>query len=326
MLGSRVFFEVVQRIHGYDGFGDPRSVALRMAAHRRQRMRTLASDPIESAAGHRHDYSLAHLTALSLSPPELVDAAAAAGYRYVGLRMTKVTPQEPHYPLAYDPALMRRTKTHLAATGVEVLDIELARITSGDSPRDYLRFLEAGAELGARHVIAQLPDSDFARKTDRFSELCQLALPLGLTIDLEFPSWTETPNLEEATRVLRAADQPNAGLLIDLLHFARSRSSVEDLRHLPPEWFHYAHVCDAPAEIPETTAGLIHTARFERLFPGEGGIDMLGILDALPAGLPYALEIPRATLVAQVGGKEHARLAIAAARRHLDAVELRRAS
>jgi sugar phosphate isomerase/epimerase len=140
-----------------------------------------------------------------------------------------------------------------------------------------------------------------------------------MTMDLEFPSWTETPNLAEATRVLRAAGQPNAGLLIDLLHFARSRSSVEDLRELPPEWFHYVHVCDAPGEIPVTTAELIHTARFERLFPGEGGIDMLRILDALPEGLPYALEIPRATLVAQVGPKEHARLAIGAARSHLDA-------
>ena len=157
MLGSRVFFEVVQRIDGYAGFGDPHSIPLRMAAHRRQRLRMLASAPTESSAEHRHDYSLAHLTALSLSPPELVDAAAAAGYRYVGLRMTKVTAEEPHYPLTYDPALMRATKTHLAATGIEVLDIELARFTSGDSPRDYLRFLEAGAELGARHVITQLP-------------------------------------------------------------------------------------------------------------------------------------------------------------------------
>ncbi|WP_159599358.1 TIM barrel protein [Agromyces humi] len=322
MLGSRVFFEVVQRVNGYAGFGDPHSVPLRMAAHRRQRLRMLASAPTEAASEDRHDYSLAHLTALSLSPPELVDAAAAAGYRYVGVRMTKVTAQEPHYPLAYDPALMRATKTHLAATGIEVLDIELARFTSGDSPRDYLRFLEAGAELGARHVITQLPDADFSRKTDRFAELCQLALPLGLTIDLEFPSWTETPNLTEATRVLRAADQPNAGMLIDLLHFARSGSSVDDLRMLPPEWFHYAHVCDAPGEIPTTTAGLIHTARFERLFPGEGEIDMLGILAALPAGLPFALEIPRAMLVAQVGAKEHARLAISAARRHLDAAHV----
>ncbi|MRG60656.1 TIM barrel protein [Agromyces sp. CFH 90414] len=322
MLGSRVFFEVVQRVDGYDGLGDPRSVPLRMAAHRRQRLRMLASAPTEPAIEPRHDYSLAHLTALSLSPPELVDAAAAAGYRYVGLRMTRVTPQEPHYPLAYDPALMRATKTHLAATGVEVLDVELARITSGDDPRDYLRFLEAGAELGARHVITQLPDSDFARKTDRFAELCRMAQPLGLTIDLEFPSWTETPNLAEAVRVLRAADQPNAGLLIDALHFARSRSSVDDLRELPAEWFHYAHVCDAPGEIPATTAGLIHTARFERLFPGEGDLDLHGILAALPAGIPFALEIPRATLVAQVGAKEHARLAIGAARRHLDAAHV----
>lgn len=322
MLGSRIFFEVVQRIDGYDGFGEPHSVPLRMAAHRRQRLRMLASAATEPSIEHRHDYSLAHLTALSLSPPELVDAASASGYRYVGLRMTKITPQEPHYPLAYDPALMRTTKTHLAATGIEVLDIELARITSGDNPRDYLRFLEAGAELGARHVITQLPDSDFSRKTDRFAELCQLAEPLGLTLDLEFPSWTETPDLTEATRVLRAADQPNAGLLIDLLHFARSGSDVDELRKLPPEWFHYAHVCDAPGEIPATTAGLIHTARFERLFPGEGELDMVGILAALPAGIPYALEIPRAMLVAQVGAKEHARLAIGAARRHLDAVAL----
>ena len=58
---------------------------------------------------------------------------------------------------------MRATKTHLAATRIEVVGIELARITSGDNPRDYLRFLEAGAELGARHVMTQLPDANFSR-------------------------------------------------------------------------------------------------------------------------------------------------------------------
>jgi sugar phosphate isomerase/epimerase len=170
----------------------------------------------------------------------------------------------------------------------------------------------------ARHVITQLPDPDRSRKIDRFAELCAMARPLGLTIDLEFPSWTETPDLREATRVLRAANQPNAGILVDVLHFARSGSSVADLRQLPAEWFHFAHVCDAPARVPTTNEELIHTARFERLFPGEGGIDVHGILNALPAEIPYALEIPRATLVAQVGGKEHARMAITAARRFLD--------
>ncbi|MFI5914365.1 TIM barrel protein [Dactylosporangium sp. NPDC051541] len=313
MLGSRVFFAVVQRVGRYEGHGDPHSVPVRMAAHR-ERRRVAAH-----GSADRHDYSLAHLTALSLSPPELVDAAAEGGYRYVGLRLIQVTPQEPHYPLATDPALMRHTKVRLAATGVEVLDVELARISPEKAPRDYRRFLEAGAELGARHVICQLPDPDRSRKTDRFAELCELARPLGLTIDLEFPSWTETPDLREAARVVRAADQPNAGILVDLLHFARSGSSIADLRQLPAAWFHFAHVCDAPAGVPPTNEGLIHTARFERLFPGEGGIDVHGILDALPAGLPYALEIPRAQLVAQIGAKEHARRALDATRAHLRA-------
>jgi sugar phosphate isomerase/epimerase len=316
MLGSRVFFEVAQRVGGYTGFGDPNSAPVRMAAHRERRLIMLRETPAKD--DHRHDYSLAHLTALSLSPPELVDAAAEAGYRYVGLRLTRVTPIEPHYPLATDPALMRTTKVHLAATGIEVLDVELARIGPNENPRDFERFLEAAAELGARHVITQLPDPDRSRKVDRFAELCEMARPLGLTVDLEFPSWTETPDLGEATRVLRAANQPNAGMLIDLLHFARSGSSIADLRQLPTEWFHFAHVCDAPPGVPPTNEELIYTARFERLFPGEGGIDVHGILAALPSGIPYALEIPRATLVAQVGAKEHARLAITAARQHID--------
>jgi sugar phosphate isomerase/epimerase/4-hydroxyphenylpyruvate dioxygenase-like putative hemolysin len=316
MLGSRVFFAVAQRVDGYAGYGDA-SAPVRMAAHRERRLITLRDAPV-SRRDERHEYSLAHLTALSLSPPELVDAAAAAGYRYVGLRMTRVTPQEPHYPLATDPALMRTTKVRLAATGVEVLDVELARISPDEDPKDFLRFLEAGAELGARHVITQLPDPDRVRKVDRFAQLCEMARPLGLTVDLEFPSWTETPDLREATRVLRGADQPNAGILIDLLHFARSGSSIADLRQLPAQWFHFIHVCDAPPRVPATNEGLIHTARFERLFPGEGGIDVHGILDALPRGLPYALEIPKATQVAQVGGKEHARMAISASREHLD--------
>ena len=312
MLGSRVFFAVVQRIGGYTGYGGPVSAPVRMAAHRERRLVTLRDS--SPTAPVRQDFSLAHLTALSLSPPELVDAAAEAGFRYVGLRLTRVTPEEPHYPLATDPALLRTTKLRLAATGIEVLDIELARMSPDDDPGDLQRFLDTGAELGARHVIAQLPDPDRNRKIDRFARLCEMARPLGLTVDLEFPSWTETPDLNTATRILRAADQSNAGILVDLLHFARSGSSIADLRQLPAEWFHFVHVCDAPPAVPATNAGLIHTARFERLFPGEGGIDVRGILDALPPGLPYALEIPRATLVAQVGGKEHARRAITATR------------
>ncbi len=269
----------------------------------------------------KHEYSLSHLTVLALTPPRMIDVAARAGYRYVGLRLNRVTPAEPLYPLITDRVLMKETKARLADTGVGVLDIELARMDPGNDPYCYLPLLEAGAELGARHVITQLPDPDRERATDRFALICDLARPLGLGIDLEFPSWTEIPDLATAAQILHAVNRPNAGILVDILHFERSNSSTAELKKLPREWFRYAHVCDAPKGTPGSREELIHTARSERLFPGDGGIDVRGILSCLPTGIPYALEIPGDTLAARIGLEEYARQALSRAKEHLDGLE-----
>jgi sugar phosphate isomerase/epimerase len=267
-----------------------------------------------------HDYSLAHLTALQLTQAQLVDAAAKAGYRYVGLRLVKVTPDDPLCDLLADKAEMRKTKERLAATGVEVLDVELLRCDPPIEPETYLPVLEVAAELGAKNVIAQLPDPDRGRALDRFGRLCDLAKPFGIFVSLEFPHWTETGNLTEAARILRAASRGNAGMLVDMLHFDRSNSSLEELASLPREWFRFIHICDAPHEWPHTKPGAIHTARDERLFPGEGGIDIPSILARLPQDVPYALEIPRIALNKAVGPEEVARLALMVARSELDGV------
>jgi sugar phosphate isomerase/epimerase len=37
---------------------------------------------------------------------------------------------------------------------------------------------------------------------------------------------------------------------------------------------------------------IIRQARSDRLFPGEGGLDLRGLLRALPAGIPLSLEVP----------------------------------
>ena len=101
---------------------------------------------------------------------------------------------------------------------------------------------------------------------------------------------------------------------------------MDDLRQLPPEWFHYAHVCDAPGRSPPPPRGSSTPRASSGCSPARAASTCTASSPPCPPGIPYALEIPRATLVAQVGAKEHARLAIAAARRHLDAVELRQAS
>jgi sugar phosphate isomerase/epimerase len=238
----------------------------------------------------KHDYSLAHLTVLSLTPPQLVDVAARTGYRYVGLRMTRVTPDEVLYDLARDRALMRQTKARLADTGLEVLDVELFRMDPKLEPNDFVAELEATAELGAHH--RPRPDPDRERATARFAKLCDLAKPLGISVSLEFPHWTETGNLAAATKVVRAVNRTNAGILVDMLHFGRSDSSLDELAKLPREWFRFAHVCDAAKEVPSTMAGIIRTARDERQFPGEGGIDVRGILACMPQDIPVCAGIP----------------------------------
>lgn len=265
-----------------------------------------------------HRYSLAHLSALMLPPPRLIEAAAQAGYDYVGLRINRVTSAEPLYPLADDARMMRETKARLGGTGIGVLDIELARIGPEQSARDFLPLLEVAAELGAQNVIGQLPDPDRSRAAEQFAQLCDLAQPLGVFVNLEFPSWTETPDLASAVSILRQVDRPNAAILVDMLHFARSGSTLEMLAALPRHWFRYAHLCDAPAEAPVSREGLIHAARCERLFPGEGGLGVAGILARMPDNIPYALEIPRVSLARILGDTEYVRLALDATRRHLD--------
>ncbi len=180
----------------------------------------------------KHDYSLAHLTVLSLPPPQVVDVAARAGYRYVGLRMTRVTPEEVLYDLARDRALMKDTKARLDATGVAVLDVELFRMGPALEAEAFVPELEAVAELGARHIIAQLPDPDRERAIARFARLCDLAKPLGIFVSLEFPHWTETGNLTEAANVVRAVNRTNAGILVDMLHFGRSRLEPRGARRV----------------------------------------------------------------------------------------------
>ena len=163
-----------------------------------------------------------------------------------------------------------------------------------------------------------MPDPNRERAHERFATLCDYAKPLGITISLEFPWWTETGNLETATTVLNTVKRDNAGMLIDMLHFFRSNSSQDALKSLPREWFQFAHVCDGPATIAPGMDSILHEARSDRLFPGDGAFGVKDILACLPDPITYCLEIPGDALAAEIGFEEYARRALQTARKHLD--------
>ena len=262
-------------------------------------------------------FSLAHLTLLPCSPPQVVEIAARAGYDYVGLRMIAVgAPNEPLHPLATDRSLLVRTQKAMRATGIRLLDIEVARIVDGVSPDNYLPAMEAAAELGGRHVLSSAWCTDRAYIIDFFSKLCELAKPFALTVDLEFVTWSGVRTLSEASDILATARCDNGGILIDTLHFDRSRVDAAVLESLPHEWFHFVQICDAPASYSMDKEELIRIGRAERLFLGEGGIDVAGILEHLPS-LPFSIEIPNLARLAEFGPEVFARRCLETARSYL---------
>jgi len=264
------------------------------------------------------EFSLAYLTAYGLAPPVMIDVAARAGYDAVGLRLIPVTDSETAFSLAEDPVLLRQTKQLLLQTGIRVLDAELFRLTPDCDVRAFQPALDVCAELGVRHILAQTPDPSLSRAAGHLGVLCDLARERDLNVDIEFVTWTETPDLHRASQIVQTAARDNAGILVDTLHFARSRCSVNELATLPRRWFRYVQICDAPAEKPRTDEALIFAARNERLFLGEGGLDLRPILAALPDDLPYSIEIPRAAMTQEVGVEAVARLALQTAKRYLD--------
>jgi sugar phosphate isomerase/epimerase len=249
-------------------------------------------------------FSLAHLTVIRLSPPQAIEVASRTGYDTVGLRLIGGTEITPAYPLMDNKPLMRATKSAMAATGIGVLDIEFVRITPEIDVSSLEPFMAAGAELNARYLITSAFDPDLSRFTDRLAAISDLASQYALRAVLEFFPWTVVPDLSAAVTIVEAAERPALGILVDTLHFNRSASTFGELDGISPSRLPFVHVADAPVQASYTTEELLHTARVERLPPGEGGIDIKRILSHMPQDIPVALEVPMTAVAAAEGAEQ----------------------
>jgi sugar phosphate isomerase/epimerase len=265
-------------------------------------------------------YSMAYLTSHTLTPPESIRLAAELGYANVGLRLLPNAAGAPQQFLIGLPDVLRETLTAQRETGVGVLDLEIIRIGAGFDAHLYLPLLEAGAALKARAVLVAGDDPDFARLVDGYAQLCELMSPFGMTADLEFMPWTAVPDAQSAMRVVKAGGDPaNAGILVDALHFGRSNTTLDDIRAIPRALLHYAQICDAEAGTHFSVEAMIHSARCERLLPGEGSIDVQGLFGALPADLPVSVEVVHMKRMADLGQRDWARLCLDRSRAFLEA-------
>jgi sugar phosphate isomerase/epimerase len=237
---------------------------------------------------------LAHFTVLEVPPLELVDLAARIGYAFVGLRLHPAFPGGPFYEIPPGSDQMRELRRCLRATGVRVYDIEIATVDEDFVPARLAPILESAGELGARRLSVCADDPDRARLIGRFAELCELADGFGMGVDLEGMAWRSVASFRDAVDVVQAAAQPNAGVLVDALHLARTSGSPGDLKGVPDGLIQSAQLCDAPAERPASIDAIIREARSGRLPPGEGALPLPELLAELPDDVQLSVEVPMA--------------------------------
>ncbi len=242
------------------------------------------------------EFSLAYLSACHSSVEESLQIASQAGYACIGVRLLPNTPGAPCQKMLGETALLRQAMAIQKDTGVKVFDLEIIRIGEQFDLDSYTAFLETGAALGARAVLVAGDDTNLIRLSENYGRLCERLRQYQLSADLEFMPWTGVPDAMTAWQVVQMAGTPaNAGILVDALHVDRSGTTPAQIASLPRHLLHYAQICDAADRHALgralSTEEMIHTARCERLQPGEGAIALGAVFAALPREIPISVEV-----------------------------------
>lgn len=259
-------------------------------------------------------YSLACLTIPGIHPVEQIRIAKEAGYDYVSLRTIPMhLPGEPEYLLHKDIQLFQSVKEALAEYDISLLDIELARIRPDIDINEYEPAFEAAAKLGATDVLGSVWVRDRKFYMEQAGLIADMAARYGLNYNIEFLPWAGVRNLQEGITLVDELERDNLFLLVDILHAGRAGVTAAELARTNPKYFRFIHLCDGPSCLDgECVAAdindpfLLHIAREARLYPGDGIMDICGMIQAMP-NLPISIELPNLEYIKQFGAAGHAK-------------------
>jgi sugar phosphate isomerase/epimerase len=259
--------------------------------------------------------SLGSSTLFNASPVETVAAAAAGGFDAVGVRVAGRRPGDGGTPVIGNAAAIRDLCRRRDDAGIAITHVTAYWVTPELSLPDFLPVVDAAAALGAATIVVNCGDPDEARFASFLASYCEAAARHRLALALEFMPYSDAKTIEQAARMVRRAAQSNLGLMIDPLHLARSGGTPADVRRVEPGLIHMVQLCDAPLA-PPAAAELRHEALADRLYPGEGGLPLHELLDAVPPQVQLDVETP-CRQHAGLAPDEQARIAGAKCRRFL---------
>jgi len=215
-------------------------------------------------------------------PADFVSASADAGWAACGIWFDAAS---------WTDAVATEVRRRLDDTGLIALDMEPIFVTPNGDHGD--RIIDAAVNVGARNLLVVSRGVDDQRFIERFGELCDLAAPHGIGCSLEFMAFMSIRDLPQAIGVLDAVDRPNAAVLVDNLHLARTGGTPDDVATLDPARLPYVQLCDAPGASPDN---LVTEALDERLTLGDGKLPIGDLVAALPDHTALSMEIRSACL------------------------------
>src|SRR5262245_34798433 len=181
-----------------------------------------------------NDLVLAPTTLPEAAPLDYVAAAAAAGYRHVGLRLNP-SPGFPFHPVVGNAPLIREMKQVLAGAGLVVFDIYSFYLQPDTDVAAFQSAIELGAEFGAKYIVTMGADPDWSRQRDNFARICEIAARHGLVCIVEPAVIRPLASFAQAQRLLREAGCANVAICVDPLNFARAGDRAEQLRAADPK-------------------------------------------------------------------------------------------
>lgn len=140
-------------------------------------------------------------------------------------------------------------------------------------------------ELGADLLLVCSNVSPIAlggldRAADDFRQLGDRAAKRGLRVGYEALAWGRHINdHRDAWEIVRRADHPNIGVILDSFHTLARRIDVNSIRSIPKEKIFIVQLADAPL----IDMDLLYWSRHFRNMPGEGDLPVLDFMRAVAA-------------------------------------------
>jgi 2-keto-myo-inositol isomerase len=217
---------------------------------------------------------------------EALEAYASAGFRNV----------EPYLPLVKawleDGHPVEGTRELFGSYGLRFIASSELAVECFHASDVLLPNLRANAEnarliraLGGRAMIVHTdgPEQVTAASLDPIAralvDLAEATEDTDVDIAVEFNASPVVKSLRSAVRVAEIADHPRIGVLFDTAHYHVTPTKLSDINENSVLWIKHVHLNDMP-DIP---ADLSHRD-FDRVLPGEGILDLPGIISALERG------------------------------------------